>query len=645
MALDAHHNHTASSDDRIIIHFDLDAFYVACERELNADLRGVAVGVSQYNPYGSLEERAANDIHKRLVRTPNTATKQQEDVNGSLIAVSYEARAAGVKRNDRGVEAARKCPDLHIVVVPVKHGKADLTMYRSASKRVMQTLSKAIQSQVQDHKNANVPVEVASIDEVYVDVTDLVNSLMERLQNDDTLWKECMEEASKCTTIGGIETLSDAAEAANALDKNEVRKGSRLQVMDASVDEGSMAWWNRSKSQWCEEEIRLACGAWIAARARKAVVEAFDGGVFTLSAGVSANKTLAKLASGLKKPNRQTLINPTDPTPLEKLFHPLPLSRIRGLGGKFGLQISDQFQVTTVGQISQIPLTTLQSQLDDKTARFLYDISRGICRDPVTPRTRPKSIACGKTFRGRNSIMTHDQETLTKWVGELCSELTERLEADNQEYNRTANTLLVSVGISQEGPSASRQCRAPRLLSGYHEVAVHLILQLIEAAKSRLRADSVTVTSIYVSATQFVEQASGSSTIMAAFGRSKAEGTNAAATSPQQSRSPLQSRKPKPSIMDNWLSDIKKTAGTKRSSGAVDSSDEKRLTVSSNAVLSSDNTSARPPVALPTLDEIDPQVLRELPEELRASLMKDISRAHPPKKVKGGIQHFFQRKD
>jgi hypothetical protein len=44
------------------------------------------LGVVQYNPYGSLETvTAAQD-------------RRANDSNGSLIAVSYEARASGVKR-------------------------------------------------------------------------------------------------------------------------------------------------------------------------------------------------------------------------------------------------------------------------------------------------------------------------------------------------------------------------------------------------------------------------------------------------------------------------------------------------------------------------------------------------------------------
>ena len=34
-------------DRRVVLHFDVDAMYVACERELNPDLRDVPVGVCQ----------------------------------------------------------------------------------------------------------------------------------------------------------------------------------------------------------------------------------------------------------------------------------------------------------------------------------------------------------------------------------------------------------------------------------------------------------------------------------------------------------------------------------------------------------------------------------------------------------------------
>lgn len=113
---------------RVIAHIDLDCFYVQVERSVNADLLNKPVAVVQYNPFGDLKSAAPSE--QRLVD------------NGSIIAVSYEARAAGVKRIMRGAEARKVCPEMLLVQVPVSHGKADLTIYRDASTKILKVRSK-----------------------------------------------------------------------------------------------------------------------------------------------------------------------------------------------------------------------------------------------------------------------------------------------------------------------------------------------------------------------------------------------------------------------------------------------------------------------------------------------------------------------
>lgn len=558
---------------RVIAHFDLDAFYVGCERELNPSaLIGAPVAVSQYNPYGALRETSASETDRRLIARPGRPV--DGDANGSLIAVSYEARAAGVRRNDRGRDAVSKCPDLRIVQVPVRHGKADLSMYRDASHRVLKRLVRSMREHAPSKDAADeIRVEKASIDEIYVDLTapasEMAKRAMEEREDgpgkgrsrpwdgserstDDRsgegsggYWRDVLQSsgAASCTTIGGVEDVRGSALAANSLSKDELRRGSRAQVEDSSsaLDDGSRSWWDRSPSRWSDAEVALACGAALASRARADVAshfakEAQDGTgreTFTLSAGVSANKTLAKLASGMKKPNRQTIIDPEGGA-LQKLFHPLPIGRIRGLGGKFGAEVGEKLGVETVGDLAKVPLADIERHYPPRpgeadTARFLFDISRGACDEEVADRTLAKSVGCGKTFRNHLALDPRDEREVRKWAEELCGELTERLDVDKRENLRAPRLFGVSVRLNDRERSASKSTCAPRAFEKYAEAAMRLIGQIVGSSKAKIEG-------LTMFASSFVEIADDQSNIMAAFGRVAAskpsdEGSQQSATS------------------------------------------------------------------------------------------------------------------
>ena len=127
--------------DRIIALVDMDCFYCQVESRLKPDLKGKPSAVVQYNAWKG----------------------------GGIIAVNYEARAFGVTRNMRGDAAREKCPDIVLVKVPEVRGKADLTKYRDAGKEVIQVFLQF-----------GAKVERASIDEAYIDLTDLVNDKMNK---------------------------------------------------------------------------------------------------------------------------------------------------------------------------------------------------------------------------------------------------------------------------------------------------------------------------------------------------------------------------------------------------------------------------------------------------------------------------------
>jgi DNA polymerase eta len=83
------------------------------------------IAVLQYNPHGEL--RTHGPAEDRVTN----------DSNGSIIAIAYGAgRDAGAKRQMRGQDAKKLCPELQLVTVPTLNGKADLTYYRKCGAQV-----------------------------------------------------------------------------------------------------------------------------------------------------------------------------------------------------------------------------------------------------------------------------------------------------------------------------------------------------------------------------------------------------------------------------------------------------------------------------------------------------------------------------
>ena len=97
----------------------------ACERGLDPSLEGVPLAVVQYNPFQGDGSASASGVVS-LPAEPSTARVvfksgrliMPSAANGSIIAVSYEARARGVTRFFRGREAIAACPEIVLVQVP-----------------------------------------------------------------------------------------------------------------------------------------------------------------------------------------------------------------------------------------------------------------------------------------------------------------------------------------------------------------------------------------------------------------------------------------------------------------------------------------------------------------------------------------------
>ncbi|XP_062286488.1 DNA polymerase eta [Scomber scombrus] len=389
--------------ERVVALVDMDCFYVQVEQRLNPALKNTSCVVAQYKTWKG----------------------------GSIIAVSYEARAHGVTRNMWVDDAKQLCQDLQVARVRESHGKADLTYYREASVEVIEVMSRFA------------VIERASIDEAYMDLTAAVQ---QRLKN--MAGKQIEPHLLRTTYIQGYpQIFADQQVSAEdiVLDKEEQRsRGLQQWLASTSVP---------LSGEHDSAELRLTMGAIIVEEMR-AAVEEHTG--FRCSAGISQNKVLAKLACGLNKPNRQTIL-PLDSVTV--LFNSLPVSKIRNLGGKLGTSITETLGIENMGELTRFSQAQLGQHFGEKTGQWLYDLCRGIEFEAVKPRQLPKSIGCSKNFPGKTSLATKEQ--VQYWLQQLALELEERLTKDREVNGRVAK--LLTVGVRQLGdkrPSSFSRCCA-----------------------------------------------------------------------------------------------------------------------------------------------------------------------------------------
>ena len=97
-------------------------------------------------------------------------------------------------------------------------------------------------------------------------------------------------------------------------------------------------------------------------------------------AQAASAKLLAKLGSAMHKPNQQTLIV-QEMVPI--LLAPLPVARLKGLGGDFGKKVMEDLGCNTIGEVVQTPLARLQALYGDSDADWLFKLVRGVDGDTV----------------------------------------------------------------------------------------------------------------------------------------------------------------------------------------------------------------------------------------------------------------------
>ncbi|XP_039255290.2 DNA polymerase eta-like [Styela clava] len=407
-----------SAFNRVIVLVDMDCFYVQVEQRRDPSLKGKPCAVVQYRTYRG----------------------------GGIIAVGYEARAAGVTRGMMGDDAKEQCPEINLCRVPEANGKANLDRYREAGAEVINVLSQF-----------GGRVERASIDEAYIDLTDVVDKIISQKREGDYL---------STHRLLNTHIVGWPVEYKENEEKEAARFGGLEEWLGLISSESSI-----------NENIRLVIAGAITEEIRAAVYHQTG---FRCSAGVSHNKMLSKLACGIHKPNKQTILPKESIT---SLFSSVKIGKIRNLGGKLGKSLMVKFGINFIGDVGQIPIQKLVEEFGHKNAYWLHEVCQGIDPEPVKERHVAQSIGCGRNFNGPEMLNT--KEKVNKWLDALLVELSERLEKDKAANNRIARTLTVHVGL-ETGQTLSRS--GP--LSSYDRNDLHRqCLQLIRALDTTSSSD------------------------------------------------------------------------------------------------------------------------------------------------------------
>jgi DNA polymerase IV len=292
-----------------------------------------------YNSYFATVEQQANP---RLRGKPIGVTGGDRMERTVVGAASVEAKKLGVKTGMSIQEARKICPNLILV-------RGDSDKYLACTKRFLNIL-----------KDYSPTLEIFSIDEAFVELR------IDELPEFVTLSK-----------TKGMDVISFTPRVVASTKQ-------RANVQDDTISDNDCVWkYAISVAIEIKDRIRKEVGEWI-----------------TVSVGISYNKTLAKLAGSLYKPDGLHVI--ADDEAAIRIIDQIQFDDICGIGPAtkrhlFNMGICD------FPTLRRIPLPILTAAFKSY-GNFLYNIARGVNTDPLVTFYEKEEV---KSVGHQNTI-SHD---------------------------------------------------------------------------------------------------------------------------------------------------------------------------------------------------------------------------------------------
>jgi DNA polymerase IV len=155
----------------------------------------------------------------------------------------------------------------------------------------------------------------------------------------------------------------------------------------------------------------------------------------TCSVGVAPNKLLAKLASGMKKPDGLILIKRED---IAGLMSDLPIGKLCGIGRRTARKLN-QMGVFTCGQLGRFPVRQLKSKFGIIGQRLSL-MGQGVDSSPVRPPDQePEVKTVGHSMTLRRDLNSRDE------ISGFLLQLAEMVGRRSRRYQVRGKTVTLTV--------------------------------------------------------------------------------------------------------------------------------------------------------------------------------------------------------
>jgi DNA polymerase IV len=220
----------------------------------------------------------------------------------------------------------------------------------------------------------------------------------------------------------------------------------------------------------------------VAGRLRCAVRERVG---LPITVGIARTKFLAKVASGVAKPDGLLMVPPDGEL---AFLHPLPVERLWGVGPVTASKLRE-VGLTTVGEVAQLSEAALIALLGRASGRHLHALAHNRDRRPVQVRRRRRSVGAQRAL-GRSPRSLGDVDTA---LVALVDRVTRRLRA----AGRVGRTVVLRLRFT-DFSRATRSHTLPHATANTETILI-TARELLASATPMIERRGITLVGVAVS--------------------------------------------------------------------------------------------------------------------------------------------------